>query len=372
MLRALATSSARGSVARVTRRGQATVEFALILIPLLILVVGIIQFGIGLNFWLDEQRIANQGARFAVVNAWPGCPRGEPVPLAGATARGRTRSRRTSASRRSRRGSKGSVTINICYPDDGDPIHCGGNGGHAGPGGPGRAVHVPSDHEARHAQPQRQGDHATRAGCDAPDRSCGVHAMSARDACRSGASADRWSSCSRSCFPCSSRSEASVIGIGNWYTHAKHLQTKADAAAFAGGGAWDFPCGASGGPVDQAIEAQARAYVGPHTDATGTVRTTRYNPQVGGVSANKVHVVLNGPDWYDNDSNPGATDWTSPTGSVCQSSVLDVKVTEDDSLPARQPDPAVIPTSSAKHASRSRRSKASAGSSRSRCAFRSR
>ena len=31
---------------------------------------------------------------------------------------------------------------------------------------------------------------------------------------------------------------AMVIGIGNWYTHAKHLQTKADAGAFAGGGAW--------------------------------------------------------------------------------------------------------------------------------------
>jgi Putative Flp pilus-assembly TadE/G-like len=124
-----------------------------------------------------------------------------------------------------------------------------------------------------------------------------------------------------------------VIGIGNWYTHAKHLQTKADAAAFAGGNAWDFPCGASGGPVDQAIEAQARAYVGSHTDVTGTVHTTPYNPQVGGVGAGKVHVVLNGPDWYDNDSNPGATDWTSPAGSVCQSSVLDVKVTEDDSFP---------------------------------------
>ena len=33
--------------------GQATVEFALILFPLLILVVGIIQFGIALNYWLD-------------------------------------------------------------------------------------------------------------------------------------------------------------------------------------------------------------------------------------------------------------------------------------------------------------------------------
>jgi hypothetical protein len=49
-------------------RGQATTEFALILLPLLLLVAGIIQFGIGLNFWLDMQRLANQGARWAVVN----------------------------------------------------------------------------------------------------------------------------------------------------------------------------------------------------------------------------------------------------------------------------------------------------------------
>ena len=47
------------------------VEFALILIPLLILVVGIIQFGIGLNYWLDMNRFANQGARWAAVNNWP-------------------------------------------------------------------------------------------------------------------------------------------------------------------------------------------------------------------------------------------------------------------------------------------------------------
>jgi hypothetical protein len=55
--------------------GQATTEFALILLPLLLLVAGIIQFGIGLNYWLDMHRLANQGARWAVVNAYPGCPR---------------------------------------------------------------------------------------------------------------------------------------------------------------------------------------------------------------------------------------------------------------------------------------------------------
>jgi TadE-like protein len=48
--------------------GQAVVEFALILFPLLLIVVGVIQFGIGLNYWLDMQRIANQGARWGAVN----------------------------------------------------------------------------------------------------------------------------------------------------------------------------------------------------------------------------------------------------------------------------------------------------------------
>ena len=47
------------------------VEFALILFPLLLIVAGIIQFGIGLNFWLDINRIANQGARWAAVNCGP-------------------------------------------------------------------------------------------------------------------------------------------------------------------------------------------------------------------------------------------------------------------------------------------------------------
>jgi hypothetical protein len=53
------------------------VEFALILFPLLLIVVGVVQFGIGLNYWLDMNRIANQGARWAAVNNWPpDCPRG--------------------------------------------------------------------------------------------------------------------------------------------------------------------------------------------------------------------------------------------------------------------------------------------------------
>ena len=61
--------------------GQATTEFALILIPLVMLIGGIIYFGIGLNYWLDMNRVANQGARWAAVDNWPApCPR-NPDPL---------------------------------------------------------------------------------------------------------------------------------------------------------------------------------------------------------------------------------------------------------------------------------------------------
>jgi Flp pilus assembly protein TadG len=54
--------------------GQATTEFALILFPMLILIGGIIYFGIGLNYWLDMNKVANQGARWAAVDYWaPQC-----------------------------------------------------------------------------------------------------------------------------------------------------------------------------------------------------------------------------------------------------------------------------------------------------------
>ena len=96
--------------------GQAMVEFALILIPLLILVVGVIQFGIGLNYWLDMNRLANQGARWAVVNGWPNCPRTDPAACTQTTVGpGNSlptylRSQATSA------GLRSSVAVTVCYP----------------------------------------------------------------------------------------------------------------------------------------------------------------------------------------------------------------------------------------------------------------
>jgi hypothetical protein len=52
--------------------GQALVEFALVIPLFLMIVVGMIQFGVALNFWLDLQRLANQGARSAAVNCGAG------------------------------------------------------------------------------------------------------------------------------------------------------------------------------------------------------------------------------------------------------------------------------------------------------------
>ena len=101
--------------------GQATVEFALILFPLLLIVVGIIQFGIGLNYWLDMQRIANQGARWAAVNNWPpDCPYGS-TSCTGANTLQETLKRQVLTA-----GLKGVVKVQVCYPsttkEPGDPV----------------------------------------------------------------------------------------------------------------------------------------------------------------------------------------------------------------------------------------------------------
>jgi hypothetical protein len=132
---------------------------------------------------------------------------------------------------------------------------------------------------------------------------------------------------------------AVAVGAGNWYTHAKHLQTKADAAALAGGSAWRIPC-TSG--IDTIIETAARDFAGPHTDDTLTRRTgPGYNGQVGLGSdlnnqADQIQVRLNADRWYDDDDPPNPLDFTTPTspgGSLCAAMTLDVKVTETNSFP---------------------------------------
>lgn len=63
----------RGNRIRARREdGQALVEMALVLPLLLVVVFGILEFGRLLNYWLDQNHIASQGARYAAVNRNPG------------------------------------------------------------------------------------------------------------------------------------------------------------------------------------------------------------------------------------------------------------------------------------------------------------
>ena len=100
-------------------RGQATTEFALILFPLLLLVTGIIWFGIGLSYWLDMQRVANQGARWAAVNNWPpDCPRGSSVGDCDGTPNPMLQE--TIRDEMLTKGLQSASTVQICFPDSGD------------------------------------------------------------------------------------------------------------------------------------------------------------------------------------------------------------------------------------------------------------
>jgi Flp pilus assembly protein TadG len=58
-------------------RGQALVEFALVLPVLVLLVFGVLKLGIAATSWSDETHLANEAARFAVVNSCPGCAPGQ-------------------------------------------------------------------------------------------------------------------------------------------------------------------------------------------------------------------------------------------------------------------------------------------------------
>ena len=53
-------------------RGAALVEFTLVLPLLLLLLLGMLEFGRVFNYWIDETHLANVAARFAAVDRNPG------------------------------------------------------------------------------------------------------------------------------------------------------------------------------------------------------------------------------------------------------------------------------------------------------------
>ena len=56
--------------------GAVLVEFAIVVPVLLLLVMGMLQFGILLNAWIDETHLTSSGARYAAVNQNPGASSG--------------------------------------------------------------------------------------------------------------------------------------------------------------------------------------------------------------------------------------------------------------------------------------------------------
>jgi hypothetical protein len=58
--------------------GVVLVEFAFVLFPLLLIVLGMLDFGRAMNYWIQQTHLSNEGARWAVVNAWPGCAASDP------------------------------------------------------------------------------------------------------------------------------------------------------------------------------------------------------------------------------------------------------------------------------------------------------
>jgi hypothetical protein len=57
---------------RTRQEGAVMVEFALVLPLLLLLLLGMVEFGRAFNYWIDETHLANAAARWAAVNKNPG------------------------------------------------------------------------------------------------------------------------------------------------------------------------------------------------------------------------------------------------------------------------------------------------------------
>jgi hypothetical protein len=109
---------------------------------------------------------------------------------------------------------------------------------------------------------------------------------------------------------------ALVVDTANWFEHKRHLQLQADAAALAGGAAFQRP-----GCNDGAIYAAVRQYAGVKDGAYANP----YNRQVGSTPDANAHVLVNSVNYFRN----GGTD-NSDGGSPCNTSFVDVKMTETD------------------------------------------
>ncbi|HEX3392028.1 MAG TPA: pilus assembly protein TadG-related protein [Solirubrobacteraceae bacterium] len=114
-----------------------------------------------------------------------------------------------------------------------------------------------------------------------------------------------------------------VLDVGNWFDHARHLQTQADASALAAAQGFQ-PCN------NEAIYKVAGQYGGAAkvTTPTGgsvTAPSPLYNQQLGGTTQANIHELINSPTYY-NQSSP--VDSTVNATNPCEAEMVDVKLTE--------------------------------------------
>ena len=92
--------------------GQSAVEFALVVPILCVIVLAMVDFGKAMNYWLDLNHIASEGARKAAVNTFPTA--GEYQTYL------RSRLETTELKTGGTESIPTAATISICLPDGGD------------------------------------------------------------------------------------------------------------------------------------------------------------------------------------------------------------------------------------------------------------
>jgi Flp pilus assembly protein TadG len=98
--------------------GVALTELALVLPLFLVLILGMIDFGKAINYWIDETHLANSGARWAVVNYNPGDPTNTGISTTNPLQRfirDQADSRELKGTARGTQQTKHDAKVNICF-----------------------------------------------------------------------------------------------------------------------------------------------------------------------------------------------------------------------------------------------------------------
>ncbi|UTI65898.1 pilus assembly protein TadG-related protein [Paraconexibacter antarcticus] len=116
-----------------------------------------------------------------------------------------------------------------------------------------------------------------------------------------------------------------AVDVSYWWVHKRHLQNQADAAALAAAGSFRFPA-----CVNATITNTALEYSG-----LGDGSPVKYNDTNPTVPASRLHVVINQPHYYNQNTKPDnpaddPADYQGPDTSPCAKKFVDVKMTETD------------------------------------------